>query len=136
MIVCADLGVAGNLVRNICLMSPDVDWPFENNKLDGLIKQYPEYLSHEKFRWLDVEYQNRFWQKEYGVDISNSVPENFLEYYQKYKNVVWLNHSVFYNDNDLLKLLKLENPLFLYTDTVQGLEWQVRAYSEKKTVEL
>lgn len=136
MIVCADLGVAGNLVRNICLMSPEVHWPFEDNRLNRLIKQYPEYLLQEKSRWLDVEYQNRFWQKEYGVDISDSVPENFSEYYQKYRNVIWLNHSVFYNNSDLLRLSELEKPLFLYTDTIQGLEWQVRAYTEKKTVEL
>lgn len=60
-LVVADLGAAGNLVRNLLLLG-DTDWPQETNRLARILNQYPVNL--ELKNWLEQEYRLRFWTRQ------------------------------------------------------------------------
>ena len=136
LLVVADLGAAGNLVKNIVLQSPDVDFPYPD-RLKTILAQYPDSLRHDKKSWLHFEYRLRQWKKLHGVDLSDDL--NWTDYQThclvREKPVVFLNHSAFYQVPEFLKFYeKLKTLVVVATDDWQ-VKWQVRAYVEKKGIE-
>lgn len=134
IVIVADLGAAGNLVRNLLLLSHQTDWPLQTNRFETVSKQY---LKNTRFdQWLAVEARLRFWQQHYDVDISNDINvEKFKNRKQKSWPVVYLNHSAFYQSEQYNQLKHLVDILYVAPTTEAGLQWQVRSYCEKKTVE-
>lgn len=132
IVVVADLGAAGNLVRNLLLLSEQTDWPLATNRLDTISKQYQSDLT----KWLEIEYRLRFWDRYYNVDISNDI--NLVKFYQRKitnRPVVYLNHSAFYQDEKYQQLAPQVSTIYVAPKTDFGLRWQIRSYCEKKTVE-
>jgi len=134
IVVVADLGAAGNLIRNLLLLG-STDWPLATNKLLSILNQYPNNL--ELKNWLQIEYRLRFWKQYYGLDISDSLdisqfeklpPTNFPR--------VWLNHSAFWQPEQFAWFSKQCNIVYVSPSTPAGLEWQIRSYTSKKTVSL
>lgn len=134
IVVVADLGAAGNLVRNLLLLSNQIEWPMHSSRFDTIFKQYSQDTKLEK--WLEVEARLRFWQQYYGVDISNDINiDKFKDRKQKTKPVVYLNHSAFYQHQQFNQLKNIVDILFVAPTTEFGIQWQVRSYCEKKTIE-
>lgn len=133
IVVVADLGAAGNLVRNLLLLSSQTDWPLLSNRFDTILNQYRPTVKLEN--WLPVEYQLRFWDKYYGLDLSDNIDiEQFNARKTKNTPVVYLNHSAFYQLAEYQQLVPDVNTLYISPVTDFGLSWQVRSYCEKKTV--
>lgn len=130
----ADLGAAGNLVRNLLLLSNQVDWPLPTNRLDTILQQY--LPNTDLSQWLNIEYRLRFWDRFYNVDLSDNID---LEKFQKRKitsdPVIYLNHSAFYQPTEYHQLASQVSTLYVAPQTDFGLRWQIRSYCEKKTVE-
>jgi hypothetical protein len=134
IVIVADLGAAGNLVKNILLLSEEIHWPMPADRYDTIIAQYPTTLKFSD--WLETEYQLRFWNKYYGVDISDDINiDKFNQRHRCDKSVVYLNHSAFYQKNELNSIEKDIEILYVAPVTEFGLLWQIRSYCEKKTVE-
>ena len=133
-LVIADLGAAGNLVRNLLLLG-DTDWPQETNRLARILKQYPVNL--ELKHWLQQEYRLRFWTQQYSLDLSDNLD---CELYRQLPTVdlprVWLNHSAFWQAEQFAWFADHCNIVFVAPTTAAGLEWQIRSYTSKKTLPL
>jgi hypothetical protein len=56
-VVVADLGAAGNLLRNLMLLG-ETDWPLLADRNARILNQYPADLALDN--WLNQEYQLRF----------------------------------------------------------------------------
>jgi len=134
ILIVADLGAAGNLVRNLLLLSDQTDWPLANDRFATVMKQYQPTLQLKN--WLPVENQLRFWQRYYHVDISDDIDiEKFNQRSKKDRPVVYLNHSAFYQESQYQQLTTQVKTLYVAPKTEFGLSWQIRSYCEKKTVE-
>lgn len=136
LLIVADLGAAGNLVKNMIVQSPQVDFPYQD-RLGTVLKQYPDTLRQDKSTWLNFEYRLRNWEQSYGIDLSENLDwEEYQLVRQCHeKSAVFLNHSAFYQIPEFLEFYQnLLTILVLGTDDWQ-LKWQVRAYVEKKGVE-
>ena len=136
-LIIADVGAAGNLVKNLCLLSSNVHWPFNENRFNRIKKQYSPGVNFQN--WLPTEYTLRFWKNYYNIDLSDNL--NYDEYVEKYKApsslpVVFLNHSAFYQIEEFLKFQKHLDIVYVRPMTDIGFEWQVRSYCEKKSVNL
>lgn len=134
IVIVADLGAAGNLVRNLILLSEQVDWPLVTDRVAAISNQYNPNKNLNQ--WLFTEYRLRFWDKYYNVDISNDI--DLLKFSQRRiaaKPVVYLNHSAFYQFNEYKLLKNMVKTLYVAPVTDFGLKWQIRSYCEKKTVE-
>jgi hypothetical protein len=135
IVVVADLGAAGNLVRNLLLLSEQTDWPLSTNRFVAIANQYKP--NNNLSQWLTTEYQLRFWNKHYGVDISNDINlSTFVKRNLASNPVVYLNHSAFYQHTEYQQLKEFANIVYVAPTTEFGLKWQIRSYCEKKTVEL
>ena len=133
IVIVADLGAAGNLVRNLILLSDQVDWPLLTNRHATILSQYPTTLELEN--WLPVESKLRFWNKYYGVDISDNLDvDKFSRRQQRAKPVVYLNHSAFYQPTEFRSVADIATTMYVAPTTEFGLHWQIRSYCEKKTV--
>jgi len=134
IIVIADLGAAGNLVRNLLLLSNQTDWPLLSDRLGTILQQYRP--ADDLSQWLDTEHRLRYWDKFYGVDLSDNI--NLLAFQQrntKSSPVVYINHSALYQI-DVFRLIKQQAlTIYVAPTTEFGLRWQVRSYCEKKTAE-
>lgn len=133
-VVVADLGAAGNLIRNLMLLG-ETDWPLLSDRLERILDQYPSDL--QLSNWLQKEYQLRFWQRYYNLDLSNELN------YSLYQEVpatalpkVWINHSAFWQPTQLETFIKHCNIIYVAPVTDAGLEWQIRSYAIKKTIPL
>ena len=133
-LIIADLGAAGNLVRNLLLLG-NTDWPYETNRLARVLKQYPAGL--ELKNWLQQEYQLRSWTTNYGLDLSDNLDsDKFCQLPATNLPRVWLNHSAFWQAEQLTWFAEHCNIVFVAPTTLAGLEWQIRSYVCKKTVPL
>ena len=133
ILIVADLGAAGNLVKNIILLG-NVDWPLPVNPYDRLTKQYSPDITFQN--WLKTEQQLQFWKKYYGIDLSNYLDyEQYVKCGPAKKPIVWLNHSAFWQLDEFDKFCSECDTIYVFPKTPFGLEWQVRSYCEKKTVE-
>lgn len=134
-LVVADLGAAGNLIKNLIALSPDIHWPLLKDRYQTILNQYATTVNFDN--WLSVEYQLRFWKRHYQVDLSDDLD------YTTYKEsnmpdcpVVFLNHSAFYQHEQFNKFKKILDTIYVAPNTEFGLIWQIRSYCEKKSVPL
>ena len=133
-LVIADLGAAGNLLRNLMLLGA-TDWPHETNRLARILNQYPPDLSLKN--WLQKEYQLRFWKQHYSLDLSDNLDsEQYCQLPTLDVPRVWLNHSAFWQTEQLAWFDEHCNIVFVTPTTQAGLEWKIRSYTSKKTVPL
>ena len=54
-LVVADLGAAGNLVKNLIMLSPEIHWPFQKDRYQTILNQYSTTVNFDN--WLSIEYQ-------------------------------------------------------------------------------
>jgi len=137
-LVCGDIGAASNLVKNIILLSNDVYWPFAEPRLEKILKQYPERLKSNKQEWIFLESKIGNYKEYYGIDLSHELD---WEQYEKNvrpadKPIVFINHSFVYDLDNFYSFLRKMPSLIVMPITDFGLEWQIRAYCEKKGVEI
>jgi hypothetical protein len=117
------------------LLLGDTDWPQETNRLARILNQYP--INLELKNWLQQEYRLRFWTQYYSLDLSDNLD---CELYRQLPTAdlprVWLNHSAFWQEEQLAWFADHCNIVFVAPTTATGLEWQIRSYASKKTVPL
>ena len=137
-LVAGDIGAAANLIRNIMLLSEDVDWPLSTPRLETILKQYPIDLAQDKAKWIFIEVRLRFFERFYGIDPSQDL--NWNEYEKKIisknKPAVFINHSFVWELDNFLTFAQHMPSLIVMPTSDLGLEWQVRAYCEKKGVDI
>lgn len=134
-LVVADLGAAGNLVKNLILLSPDIHWPMEKDRYLTILNQYSTEVNFA--RWLSTEYQLRFWKYYYQVDLADNLDYDiYVKSSLPKKPVVFLNHSAFYQPEQFDKFKTSLDIIYIAPDTIFGLEWQIRSYCEKRSVSL
>ena len=137
-LVAGDIGAAANLVRNIMLLSEDVDWPLKTPRLETVLNQYPELLSTDKLKWIFIEVKFRFFKAIYGTDPSHDL--NWEEYKNnivvKDQPAVFINHSFVWEFDNFLTFTQHLPSVIVMPTTDLGLEWQIRAYCEKKGVDI
>ena len=133
-LIIADLGAAGNLVRNLMLLG-NTDWPLATDRFTRILNQYPADLALDN--WLDQEYQLRFWKQHYGLDLSDNLDNmQFSQLSAVELPRVWLNHSAFWQQEQFDWFSKHCNTVYVAPSTPEGLEWQIRSYMSKKTLPL
>ena len=120
------------------LLSDDIHWPLAQPRLDTILNQYPELLSTNKLEWIFIEVKLRFFHQYYKVDLSHELD---WEDYQKTvitkdKPAVFINHSFVWELDNFLTFASHMPNIIVMPITDIGLEWQVRAYCEKKGVEI
>lgn len=132
ILVLADLGAAGNLVKNLALLSNQVDWPLQENRFLRILDQYQSTTTLSN--WLAIEYNLRFWKKYYQLDLSDTL--DWAEYNKMCADtklpIVFLNHSGFYQLKEFTQFKKNLQVIYICPETEHGLEWQIRSYCEKK----
>ena len=133
-VIVADLGAAGNLVRNLMLLG-ETDWPAAADRSATILNQYPSNL--ELQYWLQTEYRLRFWEHYYKLDLSNELNyTQFLKLPLVELPRVWLNHSAFWQTAQFKMFTTHCNIVYVAPVTATGLEWQIRSYTSKKTIPL
>ena len=133
-LIIADLGAAGNLLRNLMLLGK-TDWPLPFDRLSRILNQYPIELTLNN--WLNQEYQLRFWQYYYGLDLSNNLDNTQFELLSAVELPrVWLNHTAFWQEEQFNWFSTHCNIVYVAPATLSGLEWQIRSYTSKKTLPL
>ena len=136
IIVLGDLGAGSNFVKNVLLLSPDLDFPWNTTKsrLDFIISTvYPQSLKITPSRWISHEYKLRSWDYYYKVDISDIYSDintqQVCEISQTRK-IVFLCH-----DPAIVEKLKTKYPdisvVSLHADTKAGVAWQLSQYLSK-----
>jgi hypothetical protein len=134
ILIVADLGAAGNLLRNLLLLG-NTDWPLSTDKIKTILNQYPVNLQLKN--WLQVEYKLRFWSRYYGLDLSDQLDfKNYQTLPPTLYPRVWLNHSAFWEKDQIKSFLHKCCVVYVAPSTSRGLEWQIRSYVTKKTKEL
>jgi len=135
ILIIADLGAAGNLIKNLLWLSSEVDWPIPKDKKTTILNQYTADTSFAQ--WLHKESQLRVWKHYYGIDLSYDLDYTTFNkhFIKKDLPVVFLNHSAFYQLNKVNEFNDNFTTLYIRPATNFGLEWQVRSYCEKKSVE-
>ena len=135
LLLIGDLGVGTNFVKNICFTDLSFSAPFDLNYLSTIYKTSEKDLS--KF-WLGREYNTRNWKHAWGVDLSDNITNDAVEKLKIIPKTIFVNHSSFYNNDDqknkLLNLINVSTVILLIPETMQGFNWQMRAYISKKGV--
>jgi hypothetical protein len=127
LLIVGDLGAGANLVKNICLLDQQFDCPWVDR-----YKVFQDIYKSTSFtQWLKDEYKTRFWKSLYGFDLSDS-----LEYQNLVglKKTVFINHSAFWEYENLVKFQESCDIVFVAPLTDEGLRWQIRAYVEKRGI--
>lgn len=135
LLLVGDLGVGTNFVKNICFTDLSYTAPFNLRYLESIYKSNIADLS--KF-WLVREYNTRKWQTKWQCDLSDNINLDTVEKFLTIPKTIFINHSSFYSTCDremLLKLSNLAHVVLLIPNSLQGLQWQVRAYVTKKGIE-
>lgn len=137
-LVAGDIGAAANVVRNVMLLSNDVHWPITQPRLETILNQYPEHLKTNMLEWIFIEVRLRFFREHYNIDISHDL--NWNEYKQNVRATelpaVFINHSFVWEFDNFLTFADHMPALIVMPTTDFGLEWQIRAYCEKKGVDI
>ena len=137
-LVAGDIGAAANLIRNIMLLSDDIHWPLEQPRLATILNQYPERLTVNKLEWIFIEVKLRFFERYYGIDPSHDL--NWVNYKKNLiateQPAVFINHSFVWELDNFLTFAEHLPSIIVMPTTDLGLEWQVRAYCEKKGVDI
>lgn len=134
-LVIADLGAASNLIKNLLYLG-DYYWPLAGDKFIQISNQYRPDL--ELDHWLEQEYKLRFWQEKFGIDLSDDL--DFGKYMRTLStreySAVFVNHSAFWQQDKFLEFAERTDYIYIMPFSIVGLEWQIRAYCEKKTIPL
>lgn len=137
-LVAGDLGAAANLIRNVMLLSNDVDWPLTTSRLGTILNQYPISLKTMLSDWIPIEEKLRFSERLYGVDISREL--DWVNYKKnviiKNKPAVFINHSFVLQLDNFFTFASYMPSIIVMPITDFGLNWQIRAYCEKKGVDV
>lgn len=127
IIVSAQIGAAGNLVKNLITLSHKTFWPTSQNRLQMMREQYPIQLHRDKKNWVDIE-----------TRLHHTIKNPFLIEFDTDRDIkndkpsVFLNHSLFWQRPDeFLTTLNQFNFVFVIPRTRFGLEWQCRSAFEK-----
>jgi hypothetical protein len=137
-LIAGDIGAAANLVRNVMLLSKDIHWPLEEPRLETILKQYPNKLISDKSEWIFIEVQLRFFKQFYGIDLSQELdwPDYEKNVIAKDKSAVFINHSFVWELDNFFTFASHMPSIIVIPTTDLGLEWQIRAYCEKKGVDI
>ena len=138
-VVVGDLGAGANLVKNVLLLSPEVDFPYcVESRLDYIKNLvYPGYLKNNLNQWIKHEYKLRRWKEHYDVDIADQYADigttKVIQTSQSSK-IIFITHRV-----DIATALKQKYPgirlVSLYPKNDQELKWQITAYISKIGIE-
>lgn len=130
IVISAQMGAVSNLIRNIVLLSPDVNWTISNSRLDTVLKQYNPALKDDKSEWTNIE--NMFNHR-----LGNHFLMN-LDYFSVQRRLnydlpeAFINHSLFWGlPTNFIQQLDFLDIVFIMPSTTFGLEWQTRAATEK-----
>lgn len=139
VIVVGDLGSGVNLVKNILLTSPDVDWPYlESDRFNFLVKtSYPESLKSDMSQWVILESKVRLWGQLYGADIADEYQDintsTIIARSQTHR-LVFISHWC-----NIALELKKQYPgikiISLYPENFSELLWQVKTYIDKRGID-
>jgi hypothetical protein len=139
VIVVGDLGSGVNMVKNVLLLSPQVDFPKISKSRVEYIKNlvYPAQLKNNLKKWTKFEYKLRNWKTRYQVDIADFYADintvNVITASQ-HSYVVFITHWP-----DIAMQLKTKYPniqlVSLYAATDEELHWQINTYIEKVGIE-
>ena len=139
IIIIGDLGAGSNLLKNILLLSDEVDFPnSKKDKLQDIIQTvYPAALKENLNNWLYYEYKLRNWVQWYGVDITNEYADIKTEKVlarSKNKKIVFLTHwpEIAHKLKQQYLGIKLVS---LYPTTDFELLWQIKSYIDKKSID-
>jgi len=136
VLIIGDLGSGVNIVKNLLLLSNNYRFETTNkDRLSELKKFYPIEFKFDKTNWINNEYKLRYWNKYYGIDLSDdiNIPAILLKL-KKINNVVFINHSAFYQKEEVVKLKEYFNLIYVCPKTKSGVKWQVNAYVDKITI--
>lgn len=133
ILIIGDLGAGSNLIKNMLLLG-DFYWPYSSDKFQRLKKQYSAELDFAS--WITQECTLRFWRDKLGIDLSDDLD------IKTYCNLgvraslpnVFINHSAFWQQEEFQQARDLFDVLYVAPISDWALEWQIRAYCEKKTV--
>lgn len=135
ILLLGDLGSGVNLIKNILFTDPNYLAPFDKNLLDKI------YLNHDAKRlhktWLEEELKTRRWVDYFGFDLSDKIPANLSQHFDELKSkTIFVNHSCFFSKSDRRIISSVRNLRIIacIPESDVGLQWQVRAYVEKKGV--
>jgi hypothetical protein len=130
IVISAQMGAVSNLVKNIVLLSPDVDWPLSESRLDVVLRQYDPVLKHDRSTWTGLE-----------VTLNQRLGNCFLmsfdwttakHHLNRNQPAAFINHSLFWDiPQDFDQQLNFLDVVFIMPSTAWGLEWQTRAAAEK-----
>lgn len=137
IIVLGDLGAGANFVKNILLLSSDIDFPIPSRQRSRIetIKTlvYPDCLKFNPSNWIRYEYFLRTWKQHYGVDISdnyNDINTAQVQNITQKQKVVFLSHWP-----EIVKKIKTKYPkikvVSVCATTDEEVSWQVSQYISK-----
>lgn len=136
IVVLGDLGAGSNFVKNVLLLSPEVDFPQNTllSRLEFIIETvYPDMLQNCASEWITHEYKLRKWQQWYGVDIADEYRDINTPQVKKVSEtskIVFLCHNP-----NIVEQLKRHYPdivvVSLYAATEQAVAWQLSQYISK-----
>lgn len=136
IIVLGDLGAGTNFVKNILLLSPQVDFPWnaDCSRLEFIQQSvYPNVLKTTTDSWVNFEYKLRSWQQFYGADIADNYQDINTEQVRQisqHSKIVFMCHWP-----DIVIKLKTKYPdikiVSLWAEDRQDIEWQVSQYISK-----
>lgn len=129
LLLIGDLGSGVNLVKNLCFLDTAFDCPWSNRY--STFKN--GYKNSQLENWYAFEHKTRFWHSRYGFDLSNS-----LKFHSKIAEIprtVIINHSLFWEYENLDLYKSYCDVVFLAPLSDQGLRWQIRAFVEKNKIE-
>ena len=138
IVVLGDLGAGSNFVKNVLLLSPQVDFPYNptQSRLDFITASvYPHSLRTNTAQWITHEYKLRKWEFWYGVDIADNYSDIDTP---KVRKVTQTNKIVFLcHDPAIVEQLRKQYPgivvVSLHAATEQGVAWQLSQFTPQWT---
>ena len=138
LIIIGDLGAGTNIIKNLLILDHRYNF-FDNHTQDRkskIFSLYPRKLKNNLHVWLTTEYTTRTWQSLYGIDLSDNINvNNVIKVLDRINGAVFINHSAFYQHKEVLQLQKHFNLVYILPKTLNGLQWQIKSYAEKITVD-
>lgn len=133
IVVLGDLGAGANFVKNMLLLSPDVDFPHSPRLEFIKAAAYPNSLKNDSTHWITHEYKLRKWQFWYGVDIADNYSDINTPQVQQVtqtRKIVFLCH-----DPAIVRQIKKQYPkivvVSLHAATENGVAWQLSQFISK-----
>jgi hypothetical protein len=134
-----DLGAGTNLVKNVILLSKDVDFPISTvDRYQYILDTvYPSNIKNNMSTWTHYEFKLRRWKKWYGVDIADNFHDisNSLTIQRSLQSkIVFLTHTP-ETASRLRETYSKINVVYLYPESDFALRWQIKTYIDKLGVE-